>query len=132
MAKSLLFRMLTKKVKYRKTWKNTYVLRQEYNKYQRTWYPVILYWNQSMELGPLYHCWVEGIFTEDGTSFYSNDLSVGYPAYDRITKPGTSKCDPEHVKAIVDYYTELMSHEPVGPIFEVKRLGTYRPVYKAK
>lgn len=128
MAKSPLFKMLTKKVKIVKTWKNTYVLRQEYNKYQKMWFPVILYWNaideKQQDGSRLFRCWVEGLFTETGSGFYHDEVKADYTA---ITRPGTDKCDPDDVKRMVDYFLDENKTRPVGPLVEVKKLGTYMP-----
>lgn len=130
MAKSPLLKMLTKKVKIGKTWQNTYVIRQEYNKFRKAWFPVVLYWNRFLEKKPngdfTFRCWVEGVFTETGRSYYHDGLKT---PYDRITRPGTDKCDPEDVKAIRDFYLDSVKGEPVGPHFEVKKLGAYMPTY---
>ena len=128
MAKSPFFKMLTKKVKVVKTWKNTYVLRQEYNKYKKMWFPVILYWNTIDDKQPdgsrIFRCWVEGLFTENGSGFYHDEVKADYSA---ITRPGTDKCDPDDVKRMVAYYLDENKTRPVGPLVEVKKLGTYMP-----
>lgn len=128
MAKSPLFKMLTKKVKIDKTWKNTYVLRQEYNKYQQAWFPVIFYWNRMEETTPdgttRFRCWVECLCTETGSSYYHDEAKADYTT---ISRPGTDKCDPEHVKRMVAFYLDENKTRPVGPLVEVKKLGTYMP-----
>ena len=72
MAKSLIFKMLKKGAKIKKTWKNVFALRQEYNKYQQAWFPVIFYWNRIEETTPdgttRFRCWVECLCTETGSS----------------------------------------------------------------
>lgn len=129
MAKSPLFKMLTKKVKIVKTWKNTYVLRQEYNKYQKMWFPIIFYWNRMEETttdgATRFRCWVECLCTETGSSYYYSSPKSDYTT---ISRPGTDKCDPEHVKAMIaQYQADCDEHDPCGPVYEVKKLGAYMP-----
>lgn len=129
MAKSPLFKMLAKKVKIVKTWKNTYVLRQEYNQYQKAWFPIIFYWNRTAETTPdgttRFRCWVECLCTETGSSYYYSSPKSDYTT---ISRPGTDKCDPEHVKAMIaQYQADCDEHDHCGPVFEVKKLGAYMP-----
>ena len=120
MAKSLLFRLMTKGSRIHKSWKNVYALRQEYNKYQKCWFPVIFYWNTDGS-----RSWIEALCTDTGNSFYHGEASLDYSA---VTRSGTSKCDPEHVKAIIaEYQSECDESDPCGPVIEVKKLMAYRP-----
>ena len=108
-------RGLLKKQPKKLTWKNVYVLRQEYNKALRKWFPVVMYWrvigNDS---------WVEKLEMNDH-GFYHDEVS--YQMYDGNTRPGTSKCDPADVSKIVEYH-EL---EGFGHTSEVSKLGSYKP-----
>lgn len=112
-----------------KNWANVYVLRQEYNVYAKKWFPVILYWNRSLDRQ---HVWVEGLFTETGRSFYYDEIKADYTS---ITKPGTNKCDPEKVKEMVERYVSDFKHDLEDPSafdgndtpIEVKKLAAYRP-----
>lgn len=97
-----------------KDWSNVYVLRQEYNKYQRRWFPIIVYWNTSEG-----KTWQEALCTEDGSSYYHNEVKN----YTDVTRKGTDKCDPEEVKRIVKEY----EHENSDPVYEVQKLAAYRP-----
>lgn len=126
MAQSLLFKLLKKRPKIKKTWQNVYALRQEYNPYQKAWFPIIFYWNRS-KIGPAkYRCWVEALATETGDSYYHTEIDRG--AYSSRTRPGTDKCNPEHVKSIVAYYQQECDKEnPCGPVVEVKKLAVYAP-----
>jgi hypothetical protein len=98
----------------KKDWANVYVLRQEYNKYQRRWFPIVVYWNTSG--GKM---WQEALCTEDGSSYYHNEVKD----YTRVTRLGTDKCDAEEVKRIVKEY----EHENSDPVYEVQKLAAYRP-----
>ena len=129
MAKSLIFKILKKGAKIKKTWKNVFALRQEYNKYQQAWFPVIFYWNRMEETTPdgttRFRCWVECLCTETGSSYYHDEAKADYTS---ISRPGTDKCNPEHVKAIVKHYqAECDENDPCGPVQEVKKLGAYMP-----
>ena len=129
MAKSLLFRIMTKRNVIKRTWRNVYALRQEYNKYQQAWFPVIFYWNRTVETAAdgttRFRCWVECLCTETGSSYYHDEPKADYAS---ISRPGTDKCDPEHVKAIVEHYqAECDQTDPCGPVQEVKKLGVYMP-----
>lgn len=97
-----------------KDWSNVYVLRQEYNRFKKCWFPIIVYWNVSGTSR-----WTEALCTEDGSSYYHTDV----PDYVAVTRKGTDKCDPEHVKRIVNEY----EHENDGEVHEVQKLGQYRP-----
>lgn len=120
MAKSLIFKMLKKGAKIKKTWKNVFALRQEYNKYQKAWFPIIFYWNCDGS-----RRWIECLCTETGSSYYYSEAKSDYTS---ISRPGTDKCDPEHVKAIVAHYqAECDEYDPCGPVQEVKKLGAYMP-----
>ena len=111
-----------------KCWENVYVLRQEYNQYAKKWFPVILYWNRSTDRQRV---WVEGLFTETGRSYYYDELKVDYTS---VTKPGTSKCDPEEVKEMVERYISDFKEDLEEPAafggndtpIEVKKLLAYR------
>lgn len=145
MAKSLLYRMLTKRVKIVKSWKNTYVLRQEFDRLRNRWFPVIFYWNvfeEKKQNGDhIFRCWVEGLTTDcanwpyrdevkadevkaKGGRFFHGVLKADYTA---VSSPGTDRCDPAEVKRLVDGYLDLNSKRPVGPLVEVKKLGAYMP-----
>ena len=99
-----------------KSWFNVFALRQEYNQHQKTWFPVIFYWNGSDDTGKY---WIESLCTETGNSFYHSEAKSGYSA---ISSPGTDKCNPEHVKAILAEYKS-----DNNCVFEVQKLGAYRP-----
>lgn len=98
-----------------RTWKNVYTLRQEYNKYRKRWYPVVVYWNCDGR-----HRWLETLATDDGVTFYHAEISEGY--FRDGTKHGTGHCTPEEVNRILDYYKD---ENP--DTFRVERLGIYRP-----
>lgn len=108
-------RGLLKKQPNKLTWKNVYVLRQEYNKFQRRWFPVLLYWNSDGV-----RSWIEGLFTE-GNGFYHDEMK--YDWYDRVTRPGTGKCDQEEVTAMVKHYLDSCNE----PQYQVSKLGSYKP-----
>ena len=140
MAKSLLFKMLTKKVKIVKTWKNTYVLRQGFDKLRNRWFPVIFYWDVFDGKNPngdrAFGCWVEGLSTDCDNWPYREEVKarggrffhgVLKDDYTSISSPGTDRCDPGEVKRLVDGYIDLNSTRPVGPLVEVKKLGAYMP-----
>ena len=105
----------------KKTPWNVYVLRQEYNKYQKKWVPCILFWNGTVEKDEGdERFWVEGLFTETGKSFYYTENVQGYYTW---SSHGVSKCDPEDVKRIVDYFLDGENKK----WFEVRKLNSYRP-----
>lgn len=129
MAKRLIFKMLKKGGKNKKTWKNVFALRQEYNRYRDAWFPIIFFWNRMEETTAdgttRFRCWVECLCTETGSSYY---YSAPKSDYVSISRPGTDKCDPEHVKAMVAHYqAECDEYDPCGPVQEVKKLGAYMP-----
>lgn len=111
-------RGLLKKEPKTLNWNTVYVLRQEYNKFQRRWFPVLLYWNSDGT-----RSWIEGVFTE-GNGFYHDELK--YINYDKVTRPGTGKCDQEDVAAMVKYHLESCN----DPQYPVSKLGAYKPVHK--
>ena len=55
-----------------KNWENVFVLRQEYNKYQKCWFPIIFFWSCSKVC---HKSWIECICTESGDS-HTNRLSL--------------------------------------------------------
>ena len=107
-----------------KNWENVFVLRQEYNEYQKCWFPIILFWNCSRAC---HKSWIECVCTETGDSHYYNE--VGFDYY-RTTKAGTSKCDPDHVKYLLGQYMKDCQYNVDGnggyPV-EVKKLNVYQP-----
>jgi len=112
-----------------KTWENVYVLRQEYNKYARKWFPAILFWERSADRE---RSWICGLFTEDGETQYYDEVKAYYPD---ITRAGTGKCDPEDVRVLVERYESDFADdlEDAGAFggnskpVEVKKLYAYRP-----
>lgn len=112
-----------------KTWENVYVLRQEFNKYAKKWFPAILFWERSCDRE---RSWITGLFTEDGETQYYDEVKAYYAD---ITRAGTDRCDPEDVKLLVERYEsdferDLEDADAFGgnrkPV-EVKRLLAYRP-----
>lgn len=101
-----------------KDWSNVYVLRQEYNKFQKKWFPIVIYWNVSDSKS-----WTEALCTEDGTSFYHDEIKTYFTS---VTRKGTDKCDPKDVERIIEEYKSENSE----PVFEVQQLGRYVPIYK--
>lgn len=97
-----------------KTWANAYVLRQEYNRYQKRWFPIIVYWNCSGSTR-----WQEALCTEDGSSYYHTEVKD----YTAVTRKGTDKCNQDEVKRIVKAY----ENENDEAVYEVKKLGAYQP-----
>ncbi len=98
-----------------KDWSNVYVLRQEYNKYQRRWFPIIVYWNTSEG-----KTWQEALCTEDGSSYYHTEVKD----YTAVTRKGTDKCNAEEVKRIVEQYKSECENKV---LYEVQKLASYRP-----
>ena len=98
-----------------KNWRNVYALRQEYNRFQKRWFPIIVYWNCNRSI-----VWCEVLCTEDGSSYYHTNLIADYA---RVTRKGTDKCDQEAVKRMLEYYKA----ETKGDIYEVEKLGAYCP-----
>lgn len=97
-----------------KNWSNVYTVRQEYNKYQKTWFPIILVWNKNDRTA-----WIEALCTETGSSFYYTEIKFDYS---KVTRKGTDKCDPEYVKRIREYFKNDYSSEEMH---EVQKLGAY-------
>ncbi len=100
-----------------KNWSNVYVLRQEYNKYQRRWFPIIVYWGKS-DVDNRY--WQEALCTEDGSSYYHTEVKD----YTAVTRKGTDKCNAEEVNRIVEQYKSECEQKV---LYEVQKLASCRP-----
>ena len=99
-----------------KDWSNVYAVRQEYNKFQKKWFPIILVWSKNDRTA-----WIEALCTEAGSSFYYTEIKDDYT---KVTRKGTDKCDPEDVKRIRDFFEHDYTSEEMH---EVQKLGDYRP-----
>ena len=100
-----------------KNWDNVFCVRQEYNEYQKKWFPIILYWNGCF---PKVH--IEALCTETGSSFYYTELKSNFAD---VTRKGTDKCDPDDVKRIREYFNHDYAS---AKMYEVQKLGAYCPV----
>ena len=81
-----------------------YTMRQYYNEYDKKWIPCVVYINSS-DNG---EWWIE-CFDEWGT----NELGWDY---EKFTKNGTSKCDPEEAKQIEDIFiSDCKEYGSVSP-----------------
>ena len=106
-----------------KNWKNVFVLRQEYNPYQKCWFPIIFFWSCSKVCQK---SWIECICTDTGDSHYYNESGYDYYAHSR---PGTDRCNPAHVKYLLDQYRTDWHNDMDGKGYpvEVKKLNVYQP-----
>lgn len=102
----------------KKAWNNVYALRQEYNKFQKKWFPIILTWDGSTDDSS--RVWVEALCTENGSTYYWDELKTDYT---RISRAGTDKCDAEEVKNMVAFFKSSFNTE----MHEVKKLRAYHP-----
>jgi len=100
----------------KKDWSNVYAVRQEYNKFQKKWFPIILVWGKNDHTA-----WIDALCTESGSSFYYAEIKEYYT---KVTRKGTDKCDPEDVKRIRDFFEHDYTSEDMH---EVQKLGDYRP-----
>lgn len=95
---------------------HVYAVRQEYNPFQKKWFPIVFSWDWSAS-----RCWLDCLCTETGSSFYHIELND----YGK-TSAGTDKCDPDDVKRIVaQFKSEFVVN--ADRLTEVKKLGAYRP-----
>lgn len=90
-----------------------YTMRQYYNEYDKKWHPCVVYIN-SRDNG---EWWIE-CFDEWGT----NELGWDY---EKFTKNGTSKCDPEEVKRIEDTFISDCKEYASVPLRKVSRLRNF-------
>lgn len=90
-----------------------YTMRQYYNEYDKKWHPCVVYINSS-DNG---EWWIE-CFDEWGT----NELGWDY---EKFTKNGTSKCDPEEAKRIEDIFISDSKEYGNVPLRKVTRLRNF-------